>query len=176
MYSKIYNPKTYKYVNISGKIGKQILNNYINFVKQMGGSTVTNSDEFNSASIMDLKLLLDTIELSEDVQLKELYSEFQKKYENPSFIINKFISDSNLKWSVGKFYLGGQLELDINEKISIKTIEEVDDMIRQRFIDYGITNSSEMIQVQNNIASVKLIKNLLNFYKRASIYLKSKND
>ena len=53
MFSKIQNPETGKWVNVNGKVGKKVLNNYVN--QSIGGGLLNSITQFLDSFISNKK-------------------------------------------------------------------------------------------------------------------------
>ena len=173
MYHKIKNPETNKFVSIYGKTGRQVIQNYLNLVQQYAGANegATTPNEYESATINELKTFLDNLDLT-DQYIKELYQTFIDTYGNPNPTIKYIIRQTLESWSGGKYYLGGQLQLSLKDKISAETIQTVKDISMERCRKYGgPCNSSEDASMRRSENQLKIIENLLVLYKRISIHI-----
>jgi len=170
MYHKIKNPETNKFVSIYGKTGQRVIQNYLNLVSQYAGEDTTTPNEYESATINELKTFLDNLDLT-DQYIKELHQTFIDTYSDPNPTIENIIRQTLESWTGGKYYLGGQLQLSLEDKISAETIQTVKDIRMEKCRTYGgPCNSSEDASIQRSKNQLKIIENLLVLYKNVSIH------
>ena len=75
-------------------------------------------------------------------------------------VLTKYLNDTKESWSKGKFYLGGQTPMDLDEEITFSKIKNVKEITKQKMIDYGICNSWEMARVnscENELFEMEII-------------------
>jgi hypothetical protein len=84
-------------------------------------------------------------------------------------VIKEYQDDSKSSWSKGKFWLGGQVKMELDEEITLKKIAKVRDIGIERFAEYGACNSAEMASVwraQRQIDEMeKIVKKYMEIYK-----------
>ena len=75
-------------------------------------------------------------------------------------VLTKYFNDTKESWSKGKFYLGGQIPMDLDEEITFSKIKNVKEITKQKMIDYGICNSFEIARVnacENELFEMEII-------------------
>lgn len=75
-------------------------------------------------------------------------NEFESEIFNVNTsVLNKYFKDTKESWSKGKFFLGGQIPMELDEEITFSKINNVREISKQRMNDIGICNSWEMASV-----------------------------
>lgn len=78
-------------------------------------------------------------------------------------IINNFIKQLDN----GNFWLAGQIKLSQDDFINLEIINNVKEIIKQRFIDYGPPcNSIEMMSVNSSSKQLELIEDMMTTYNK----------
>ena len=95
------------------------------------------------------------------LQLK-IYAE-QTNDTSSLYTINSYIKTTEESWSKGKYYLGGQLPLDISEEITDEHIKFVEE--KNASSDYAC-NSWENMSMQKSFREMDVIKLLIDSYIR----------
>ena len=90
--------------------------------------------------------------------------------ESEIFNVNKnvlttYLNDTKESWSKGKFYLGGQIPMDLDEEITFLKIKNVREIMNQRMNDFGICNSYELGRVNETIRHVNEMEIILKKYQ-----------
>jgi hypothetical protein len=84
-------------------------------------------------------------------------------------VIKEYQVDSKSSWSKGKYWLGGQVPMNLDEEITLEKIANVRNIGIQRFEEYGACNSAEMASVwraQRQIDEMeKIVEKYLQIYK-----------
>ena len=84
-------------------------------------------------------------------------------------VIKEYHDDSKSSWSKGKFWLGGQVKMDLDEEITLKKISNVRDIGIERFKEYGACNSAEMASVwraqRQTDEMEKIVEKYMEIYK-----------
>lgn len=175
MWNKIVNPATGRRVSVYGKTGKKVLQNYLIYLRYIGGSNKESSDSnTEGVSILEFQEFLTNLNL-DDEYINELYAEFKLYNDEPLPLVEKYLEQSNEWWSKGKYYLGGQVPLDKNHKITFETIKQVKDINAKLASSYGEPdNSAEAYSIYRSVNELKIIENLLIFYEQIQEHLKYK--
>ena len=128
---KIQNPETGKWVNINGKVGKKVLNNYVNYINQTGGLIPT--EVGNALKKTPMGKLQEEIKKLIQRSIDKLSEDISKKMDtNVSNLMNKQ-EDNNQKIMR---LLTADLELKdflIKAKLNNNTItdEEIKQIVNQ---------------------------------------------
>jgi len=84
-------------------------------------------------------------------------------------VLKEYLDTSKSSWAKGKYWLGGQVPMDLDEEITLKKITNVRNIGIQRFEEYGACNSAEMASVwraQRQIDEIeKIVEKYLQIYK-----------
>jgi len=80
-------------------------------------------------------------------------------------VLNKYFKDTTESWSNGKFYLGGQTQMNPNEEITFLKINNVKKIHQQKMIDIGYCNSWEMASVNTAKKGLNEIEIILEKYQ-----------
>ncbi len=84
-------------------------------------------------------------------------------------VLKEYQDDSKSNWSKGRFWLGGQVPMDLNEEITLKKIANVKKISEERFKEYGACNSAEMASVWRSQRQIhemeKIVQKYLLIYK-----------
>jgi hypothetical protein len=62
-------------------------------------------------------------------------------------VLTKYLNNTKDSWSKGKFYLGGQIPMNLDEEITFSKINNVREISKQKMIDIAICNSFEMSSI-----------------------------
>jgi hypothetical protein len=79
--------------------------------------------------------------------------------------LNKYFKNTTESWSNGKFYLGGQTQMNPNEEITFLKINNVKKIHQQKMIDIGYCNSWEMASVNTSKKELNEIEIILEKYQ-----------
>ena len=174
MFSKIYNPTSKKMVNLKSKKGKEILCNYLTISNQMmGGSQLEledSVDEIEYPSLNELQYFIQMLQNTDDKSLIDMYNKMIETCTNdPNNIIEKYLNNSKKSYYNGKYYLGGQLPLDPEDKISPDKIQEYKNIVKTKG---GPTNSSEASSMFRSGQELKTIENLIYHYIKIMTHIK----
>ena len=93
------------------------------------------------------------------IQLKEILHKFDQTYQD---VIEKYENQTKEVWTEGLYYLGGQVQLDLNDDISQDKIDAVDSINKKN--QNQICNSWEMGSVNIHGSEFVKIKELVLFY------------
>ena len=86
------------------------------------------------------------------------------KYFPNHYIINRYAKQVDESWTKGRYYLGGQIPLVVDDAVTYDIILEIS---RRLFTDtIEITNSCEMASVQRAQSDFLEFQDLLETYKR----------
>ena len=97
------------------------------------------------------------------ITLNKLVQKFPTNY-----LINRYVKQTNETWTKGKYYLGGQVPLNIDDEI---TGDIMYDVHHRTFIQArDIANSWEMASVQRAETDFLEFQDLVNTYKRIVKY------
>ena len=216
MYQKIQNPETNRMVSIYGRIGKKILQNYLQYVTYGGASLAepaedgshtydthnavateqekTNKDqdhtededededhpepnedpETEGFSILELQTFLNNLDLT-DEYVKDIYDSFISEIGDPLEVTNIHLAYAKQNWNKGTYYLGGQLPMDVHDKITQATIQQVKDLYTERLRTYGgPTNGSEAASIHRYEQELKVIENFIDVYHHLQEHKKYK--
>jgi hypothetical protein len=84
-------------------------------------------------------------------------------------VLKEYQDDSKSSWSKGKFWLGGQIKMDLDEEITLKKIANARDIGVARFKEYGACNSAEMASVWRSQRQTdemeKIVEKYMEIYK-----------
>jgi len=80
-------------------------------------------------------------------------------------VLNKYFNDTKESWSKGKFYLGGQIPMHLDEEITFLKIKNVKEITKQKMIDIGVCNSFEMSSVNASARDLNEIELILKKYQ-----------
>lgn len=84
-------------------------------------------------------------------------------------VIKEYQSDSKSSWAKGKYWLGGQVQMNLDEEITLEKISNVRNIGIQRFEEYGACNSAEMASVWRSQRQIdemeKIVEKYLQIYK-----------
>ncbi len=88
---------------------------------------------------------------------------------NKLTVIKEYHDDSKSSWSKGKYWLGGQVQMELDEEITLKKIANVRKISHERFKEYGACNSAEMASVWRSQRQTdemeKIVEKYLQIYK-----------
>mgnify|MGYP000844138198 CR=1 FL=1 len=73
-------------------------------------------------------------------------------------LINNYIKTTSESWTKGKYYLGGQLQLELTEDITDEKIKFVED---KNNAAVGPCNSWESMSMNRSFGEISIIKNLI---------------
>ena len=134
---KIQNPETGKWVNINGKVGKKVLNNYVNYINQTGGLIPTEVGNALKKTPMGKlqeeikKLIQGSIDkLSEDISKKmdtNVSNLMNKQEDNNQKIMRLLTADLELK----DFLIKAKLN---NNTITDEEIKQIVNQNAYRFL------------------------------------------
>ena len=94
---------------------------------------------------------------------REIYNIEKEKY-----IIQKYIDDSKSSWSKGKYYLGGQIDLDPNEPITPELFKKAWKPYLEPGGDY-YCNSAEYASILNAKRGLTSIETIVKKYIKVQI-------
>ena len=94
---------------------------------------------------------------------REIYNIEKEKY-----IIQKYIDDSKSSWSKGKYYLGGQIDLDPNEPITPELFKKAWKPYLEPGGDY-YCNSAEYASILNAKRDLTNIETIVKKYIKVQI-------
>ena len=84
-------------------------------------------------------------------------------------VLKEYLDTSKSSWAKCKYWLGGQIPMDLDEEITLKKIANVRDIGIQRFEEYGACNSAEMASVWRSQRQIdemeKIVEKYLQIYK-----------
>jgi hypothetical protein len=84
-------------------------------------------------------------------------------------VLKEYHDDSKSSWAKGKYWLGGQVQMELDEEITLKKIVDVRKISHERFAEYGACNSAEMASIcrsQRQIDEIeKIVEKYLQIYK-----------
>ena len=84
-------------------------------------------------------------------------------------VIKEYHVDSKSSWSKGKYWLGGQVPMELDEEITLKKIANVRKISHERFEEYGACNSAEMASVwraqRQTDEMEKIVEKYMEIYK-----------
>ena len=107
------------------------------------------------------------IQLSEFVPNNEAEREIYN-IDKEKYIIQKYIDDSKSSWSKGKYWLGGQIKLDLNEPITPELFKKAWKPYLEPGGDY-YCNSAEYASVFNAKAGLISIEKIVKKYIKVQI-------
>ena len=88
---------------------------------------------------------------------------------NKLTVVKEYHDNSKSSWAKGKYWLGGQIQMELDEEITLKKIANVRKISHERFVEYGACNSAEMASVwraQRQIDEMeKIVEKYLQIYK-----------
>jgi len=79
-------------------------------------------------------------------------------------VLFSYLNDTNSKYFGGSFYLGGQLRMKPDEEISLKKIEEVKEISKQRLIEYGYANGFEAASIGRSKKLLNELEEIIKFH------------
>jgi hypothetical protein len=79
-------------------------------------------------------------------------------------VLSSYLNDANSKYFGGSFYLGGQLKMKSDEEITLKKIDEVREIFKQRLNEYGCANSFEMASITRSETLLNQIEQIIKFH------------
>jgi hypothetical protein len=100
-----------------------------------------------------LRQLIDFVPLNEKEQ--SIYNIIPKKS-----VLQKYLDDTKSKWYGGKYYLGGQIKLGLDDEITPELIATAWSMFGDR---YGC-NSAEIASIAEASHGLSSIQNIINKY------------
>ena len=100
-----------------------------------------------------LRQLIDFIPLND--KEREIYNVNVKES-----ILQTYLDDTNRSWTGGKYYLGGQIQLRLDDEITPKLIAKAWDM----FGDSYACNSAEMASIWNAKGGLSSIETIIKKY------------
>lgn len=81
-------------------------------------------------------------------------------------VLNEYLQDTKSTWSKGGFYLGGFIKMKPDDEITMKTIDEVKKIRKQRYIEYGgPCNSAEMASIWRSERQLAEIEEIVKRYE-----------
>jgi hypothetical protein len=81
-------------------------------------------------------------------------------------VLNEYLQDTNHRWSKGQFYLGGFIQMNPDEEITLKIIDRVKQVREKRYIEYGgPCNSAEAASIWNSERQLDEIEILVKKYE-----------
>jgi hypothetical protein len=105
--------------------------------------------------------MTNTITLLNLLTFTPVNEEEKKLFNFDKLYINKFIK----RLDEGRFYLGGQLKMKPNDVINLDSIEQVREICRKRFIEYGgPCNSLEAASIYESDRDLEFIENMIKKY------------
>lgn len=107
------------------------------------------------------------IQLSEFVPNNDAEREIYN-IEKEKYIIQKYIDDSKSSWSKGKYYLGGQIDLDPNEPITPELFKKAWKPYLEPGGDY-YCNSAEYASILNAKRGLTSIETIVKKYIKVQI-------
>jgi hypothetical protein len=82
-------------------------------------------------------------------------------------VLNDYLKDSKSSWSKGQYYLGGFIKMNPDDEITMKTIDEVKIIRKQRYIEYGgPCNSAEMASIWRSERQLSEIEEIVKKYEK----------
>ena len=95
-----------------------------------------------------------------------------EKVEEQLAVVNGYIETTNSNWSEGKYYLGGQLPLPLEHKITKNDIAEVRRIDRERQRSYGgPVNSMEAASMARSKKALQIIEDLITKYSDNAVFI-----
>ena len=98
------------------------------------------------------------------LQLKKIINDFDQTYH---IVIKKYENETKEDWNKGKYYLGGQISLNLDDDISTEKMNEVE-MINKKN-QSSICNSWEMGSYNQHVLEFNHIKELVEYYNTQMI-------
>jgi hypothetical protein len=102
------------------------------------------------------------IQLSMFVPANDAEKAIYNVNDSDKFIIQEYLDNSKSSWSNGKYYLGGQIQLNPNDKITPELFKTAWKMMDDSGYDY--TNSFEYFSVLNSKRGLTSIEKIVNKY------------
>lgn len=79
-------------------------------------------------------------------------------------VLFSYLNDTNSKYFGGSFYLGGQLRMKPDEEITLKKIDEVKEISKQRLIEYGYANGLEVASIGRSKSLLNQLEEIIKFH------------
>ena len=92
---------------------------------------------------------------------------FIRENENDIFndiqitLLNEYLEDTKSTWSKGRFFLGGQLGLKINDEITLDMIDKVKKQNNQLLLSNDSCNSIELMSLNTSIRKLNDFENII---------------
>lgn len=79
-------------------------------------------------------------------------------------VLSSYLNDTKSKYFEGSFYLGGQLKMKPDEEITLKKIDEVREISKQKLIEYGYANGFEAASVGRSKSLLNQLEEIIKFH------------
>lgn len=83
-------------------------------------------------------------------------------------VLFSYLNDTNSKYFGGSFYLGGQLRMKPDEEITLKKIDEVKEISKQRLIEYGYANGFEAASIGRSKLLLNQLEEIIQFHLKVA--------
>jgi hypothetical protein len=86
-------------------------------------------------------------------------------------VLSSYLNDTNSKYLGGSFYLGGQLKMKPDEEITLKKIDEVRQISKQRLNEYGgHANGWEVASVMHSETLLNQMEKIIKFHNNLLLF------
>jgi hypothetical protein len=86
-------------------------------------------------------------------------------------VLSSYLNDTNRKYLGGSFYLGGQVKMKPDEEITLKKIDDVRQISKQRLNEYGdYANSWEMASVMHSESLLNQMEKIIKFHNNLLLF------
>ena len=86
-------------------------------------------------------------------------------------VLSSYLNDTNSKYFGGSFYLGGQVKMKPDEEITLKKIDEVRQISKQRLNEYGdYSNSWEIASVMHSKSLLNQMEKIIQFHNNLLLF------
>lgn len=80
-------------------------------------------------------------------------------------VLNEYLQDTKSTWSNGMFYLGGFIKMKPDDEITMKKIDQANEMREKSLAENGVCNSAEMASVWRSERQLNEIKKIVKKYE-----------
>ena len=139
-------------------------NNIIDEQKALDKEKETEKDTDKEKETNNVKVTLTEL-INFTHNLNPTYKEEREFYNLDKSVLFDYLKQSKESWANGKYYLGGQIQMDLDEPITLDKIREVRMIRIQRDKDYGEpVNSAEAGSIYRSEIQLNQIETIVKKY------------
>ena len=139
-------------------------NNIIDEQKALDKEKETEKDTDKEKETNNVKVTLTEL-INFTHNLNPTYKEEREFYNLDKSVLFDYLKQSKESWANGKYYLGGQIQMDLDEPITLDKIREVRIIRIQRDKDYGEpVNSAEAGSIYRSEIQLNQIETIVKKY------------